>query len=141
MRPIIRRYARVMPDKAFTAGDIVAGKYRVEQAIGSGGMGYVLGATHVSLGERVALKILHPAAAADGEAVARFFREARSARRIKGEHVVRVEDVGKLEDGTPYIVMEYLEGYDLSALVEREGVLPVPTAVEYILQACEALAE
>lgn len=130
-----------MPDKAFSPGDIVAGKYRVEQSIGSGGMGYVLGATHVSLGERVALKILHPAAAADAEAVARFFREARAARRIKGEHVVRVEDVGKLDDGTPYIVMEYLDGHDLASLVEKQGVLPVPTAVDYILQACEALAE
>src|SRR5687768_11055552 len=125
MRPIIRRYDRRMPDKAFSPGDTVAGKYRVEQSIGAGGMGYVLGATHITLGERVALKILHPAAATDGEAVARFFREARSASRIKGDHVVRVKDVGKLDDGTPFIVMEYLDGCDLSTLVERDGVLPV----------------
>ncbi|MDB4938687.1 MAG: Serine/threonine protein kinase PrkC, regulator of stationary phase [Labilithrix sp.] len=130
-----------MPDRALGPGDVVAGKYRVERVLGEGGMGYVLGARNITLDEPVAIKILKPDAVASGDAVARFFREARAAVRMKGEHVAKVLDVGALDDGTPYMLMELLEGADLSAVVERSGGLPIATAVDYVLQTCEALAE
>jgi serine/threonine-protein kinase len=122
-------------------GDVLAGKYRVERILGVGGMGVVVAAHHVQLDERVALKFLLPEALANEEAVARFGREARAAVKIKNEHVARVTDVGQLENGSPYIVMEYLEGEDLSAWLEKRGAMPVDQAVDFVLQACEAIAE
>jgi serine/threonine-protein kinase len=74
------------------------------------------------------------------EAAPRFTREARAAVRIKSEHVARVWDVGELDDGTPFMVMEYLEGRDLGA-VARDVVLPIPEAIDYVIQACDALVE
>jgi serine/threonine-protein kinase len=74
------------------------------------------------------------------DVVERFTREARAAVRIRNEHVARVMDVGNLDTGAPFIVMEYLEGQDLSSVVSSQGALPVTDAVDYILQACEALA-
>jgi eukaryotic-like serine/threonine-protein kinase len=121
-------------------GNILAGKYRVERIIGQGGMGVVVVARHIALDERVALKFLLPEYATHPEASARFLREAQAAVRIKSEHVARVSDVGTLETGAPYMVMEYLEGTDLSKLLEQ-GVLGVQDAVDYIIQACDALAE
>jgi serine/threonine-protein kinase len=122
-------------------GDILAGKYQVERILGSGGMGVVVAARHIHLDERVAIKFLLPEAAKKPTIVARFLREGRAASKIKSEHVARVYDVGTLEAGLPYIVMEYLEGSDLAAIVKQLGPLPVEEAVEHILQACEALAE
>jgi serine/threonine protein kinase len=121
-------------------GDVLAGKYRVDRVIGAGGMGVVAAATHLQLEERVALKFLLPHAGATGEAVARFLREARAAVRIKNEHVARVMDVGTLENGLPFMVMELLDGHDLAAAV-ASGPLPAHEAVDYVLQACEAVAE
>jgi serine/threonine-protein kinase len=122
-------------------GQILLGKYRIERVLGVGGMGVVVAATHVTLEERVAIKFLLPDALKNQEAVARFLREARAAVRIKSEHVARVTDVGTLETGAPYMIMEYLEGGDLGSLAKTRGALAVETAVEYVLQACEALAE
>jgi serine/threonine-protein kinase len=122
-------------------GDILAGKYRVERVLGIGGMGVVVAAHHIHLDEKVALKFLLPEALGNSEAVARFAREARAAVKIKSEHVARVIDVGKLENGAPYMVMEYLEGTDLAAWLEERGVMPPEQAVEFVLQACEAIAE
>lgn len=119
---------------------MIAGRYRVECVLGSGGMGAVLAARHLQLDEAVALKFLHPHLAADAVSVERFFREARAASRIKSEHVVRVHDVGTTEAGLPYLAMELLEGTDLGDLVAR-GPLPVPLAVDCVLQAAEALVE
>jgi serine/threonine-protein kinase len=104
-------------------------------------MGVVLAATHVHLREKVAVKLLHASRLAHAGAIERFMGEARAASGIRGEHVVRVFDVGLLDDGTPYLVMEYLDGRDLSAYVAARGPLPVDEAVDYVLQACEALAE
>lgn len=123
------------------AGAILAGKFRVERELGAGGMGYVLLAYHLKLEELVALKMLLPEAMKDQESVQRFSREAKAAARIKSEHVARVLDVAAFEDGTPYIVMEYLEGSDLEQVVEAKGKLPIDDAIDYVLQACEALAE
>jgi serine/threonine-protein kinase len=122
-------------------GDVLAGKYRVDRVLGVGGMGVVVAAHHLHLDEHVAIKFLLPQALANAEAVARFDREARAAVKIKSEHVARVIDVGKLENGAPYMVMEYLEGRDLSAWLTERGPLPVEQAVDFVLQACEAIAE
>ena len=121
-------------------GDVLAGKYQVERVIGVGGMGVVVAAMHLILQERVALKFLLPSVM-NGETMARFGREARAAAKIKSEHVARVTDVGVLENGAPFMVMEYLEGKDLSATVREKGPLPIRDAVEYVLHACEAVAE
>jgi serine/threonine protein kinase len=121
-------------------GDVLAGKYRIERVLGVGGMGIVVAATHVQLDQRVALKFLLPDALATPDLVARFAREARAAARIESEHVARVIDVGTLESGSPYMVMEYLEGKDLSWVIHERGALPVEEAASYVLQTCEALA-
>ena len=122
-------------------GDMLAGKYRVEQVLGVGGMGVVVAAMHLELEQRVAVKFLLPAALANVAIVARFAREARAAVRLKSEHVARVIDVGKLADGAPYMVMEYLDGVDLGTLLEQKGALAPAVAVGHVLQACEAVAE
>jgi serine/threonine-protein kinase len=122
-------------------GDVLAGKYRIERVLGQGGMGVVVSAHHLHLDERIAIKFLLPEALQNAEAVARFSREARAAVKIKSEHVARVVDVGTLDTGSPYMVMEYLHGQDLGALVQQRGGLPIEEAVEYVLQACEAIAE
>ena len=124
-----------------TEGQVLAGKYRVERVLGEGGMGVVVAARHLQLDERVALKFMRPEALVNAEAVARFAREAREAVKIKSEHVARVTDVGTLENGAPYMVMEYLDGGDLSTWLEQHGRLPVEQVVEFVLQASEALAE
>ncbi|HEY0469005.1 MAG TPA: serine/threonine-protein kinase [Polyangiaceae bacterium] len=127
-------------DMPFAAGDLIAGKYEVIELIGSGGMGYVVSARHVELGEVVALKFLRPEALQIEELVERFSREARAAAKIRSEHVARVFDVGVLPDGVPFIVMEHLAGQDLSDVLQERGPLPIKVAVEYVMQACEALA-
>jgi len=122
-------------------GEVLAGKYRVDRVLGAGGMGVVVAAHHLELDERVAIKFLLPEVLAHGDAVARFTREARAAVKIKSEHVAKVTDVGKLHTGAPYMVMEYLDGSDLSGWLKQRGPLPVEQAVEFVLQACEAIAE
>ncbi len=121
-------------------GDVLAGKYHVEKVLGSGGMGCVVAAMHEQLRQRVALKFMLPEALRNEEAVSRFIREARAAARLKSEHTVRVTDVGTLESGSPYIVMEFLEGIDAKKLLDG-GPIDIPRAVDIILQACIALAE
>jgi serine/threonine-protein kinase len=122
-------------------GQVIAGKYRVERVLGQGGMGIVVVAMHDELDQRIAIKFLLRDAMTDGEWVARFSREAKAAARIKSEHAVKVYDVGKLETGAPYMVMEYLEGQDLQTILNDRRRIPVDEAVEYLLQACEAIAE
>ena len=121
-------------------GDIIAGKFRVERVLGVGGMGVVVAATHVDLEQRVALKFLLPDAARNPDVAARFGREARAAAKIRSEHVAKVTDVGTLPDGSPYMVMEYLDGEDLEHVLRR-GPMAVSVAVGYVLQASEAVAE
>lgn len=122
-------------------GDIVAGKYRVERVLGVGGMGIVVAASHLQLQQRVAIKFLLPGVVAGPDAIARFLREARAAARIQSQHVARVLDAATLEDGTPFMVMEFLEGRDLAALLAERGPLPIEEAVGYMLQGCEGIAE
>jgi serine/threonine-protein kinase len=122
-------------------GDVLVGKYRVERVLGVGGMGVVVAAHHLQLEEKVALKFLLPHALANKDAVGRFLREARAAVRIKSEHVARVTDVGTLPDGAPFMVMEYLEGEDLAARLKSRGPMPLEDALDFVLQACVAVAD
>ncbi len=102
-------------------------------------MGVVVQATHTELGQQVALKVLHDELATNPNIVARFLREAKAVATLRTEHVCRVFDVGRLDSGAPFIVMEMLDGTDLSAAA-LTGV-PMTIAVEYVIQACVALAE
>jgi serine/threonine-protein kinase len=125
---------------AFPAvGSLIASKYRVVGFVGLGGMGAVLAAHHEMLDERVAIKVVRPDVTGP-EGIARFINEARAAIRIQNEHVVRVLEVGKLEDGRPYMAMELLEGRDLGSILAAHGPLPVVTAVDCWLQALEGIA-
>lgn len=122
-------------------GDILLGKYRIEKVLGQGGMGVVVAAQHVDLGQRYAIKFLLPTGLTQEEAVTRFLREARASAQLKSEHVARVHDVGSMENGAPYMVMEYLEGTDLKALLTKEGPLPADLAMAYLAQVCDAIGE
>ena len=122
-------------------GTILVEKYRIERVLARGGMGVVARAHHLILDVPVAIKFLLPEALEQEETVQRFLREAQAAARLKGEHVSRIIDVGLLETGAPYLVMEYLEGIDLKDLLRQRGRLDPGFAVDLTLQACEALAE
>jgi eukaryotic-like serine/threonine-protein kinase len=122
-------------------GDVLSGKYQIERVIGMGGMGVVLAARHMTLGQRVAIKMLRPEIAKLPEAAERFLREARASTNLRSEHVARVVDVGTRDNGAPYMVMDYLEGKDLHELANAPTRLEITSAVAYILQAAEALAE
>ncbi|MDB4938682.1 MAG: hypothetical protein JWP87_5654 [Labilithrix sp.] len=123
-------------------GDILASKYRVEKVLGVGGMGVVVAAEHIELSQKVALKFLLKQASSNDDLVSRFLREARASVRLKGAHVAKTLDVGRLEDGCPYIVMEFLDGHDLHAEIRGGvGLVAVEDAVSYVIQAAEGLAE
>jgi eukaryotic-like serine/threonine-protein kinase len=124
-----------------SVGDLVGRKYRIDRVLGEGGMGVVVAATDTQLERRVAIKFLLPGALANPEIVARFSREARAAAKIRSEHVARVIEVGELDTGTPYMVMEYLEGCDLAERIRSEPPVTASDAARFLLQACEALAE
>ncbi|MBI4702550.1 MAG: serine/threonine protein kinase [Deltaproteobacteria bacterium] len=129
------------PSISVHPGDVLAGKYVVDRVLGAGGMGVVVAATHRQLEQKVAIKLMLPQTLEQAELVARFQREARAAAKLRSDHVAHVIDVGVLDSGAPFMVMEYLEGRDLSALVDAEGPLAPGLAVEYVCQACEALGE
>lgn len=122
-------------------GDVVGGRFRIDRLLGSGSMGFVVAAWHLELDQPVALKLLNADVFEQGEAAARFRREVRAAARIKSEHVCRVIDVGALDGGAPYMVMELLDGNNLEEELQRRGTMPVAEAVGYMLEAVEALAE
>ncbi|WP_437586302.1 serine/threonine-protein kinase [Sorangium sp. So ce1000] len=128
-------------------GEVIADRYRVERLLGIGGMGAVVAARHLSLGELVAVKFMRPEHCGNAALLRRFQREARGMFRLKTEHVPRIYDLGALAPRpgialpVPYIVMEHLSGNDLRSIVERRGRLPVDEAAEYVRQACVALTE
>ncbi len=122
-------------------GEILAGKYRVERILGQGNMGVVVAATHLGLGQLVALKFMLAGRAPKAEQTERFLREARVAVKLRSQHAARVLDVGVLESGAPYLVMELLEGRDLASLLEDGATIAVEDAVEYVLHVCEAMGE
>ncbi|APR78428.1 Serine/threonine-protein kinase pkn3 [Minicystis rosea] len=121
-------------------GDILRQKYRLEEQLGQGGMAVVHAATHLTLQQRVAIKLLKPGSPQQPEVIERFLREARAASRMEGQNVARVLDVETLDDGTPFIVMELLDGCDLAALVRRRQ-LALAEAVGYVREACQGIAE
>jgi serine/threonine protein kinase len=125
-------------------GDVIAGKYRVDGVVGRGGMGVVLSAEHIQLKQQVALKILLLQGLDEArrkDARARFVKEGQAAARLTSDHVVRIFDVGTLDDGVPFLVMELLRGDDLATVIRRQGAAPVEVALDYVAQACDAIGE
>jgi serine/threonine-protein kinase len=128
-------------DTPVAVGQVVAGKYRVERLLGRGGMGLVVAATDLTLERTVAMKVLLAEHARNPEAVARFLREGRAAVKLTSDHVARIFEVGNAAPAGPYMAMEYLDGADLAAELERSGPLHISRAVDYVQQACDAIAE
>jgi serine/threonine protein kinase len=128
------------PPTPLLQGDLVDGKYRVDRILGQGAMGTVVAARHMLLDTDVAVKVLSSEMLRQEKAVERFVREGRAVARLRSEHVARVMDVGTLPTGQPYIVMELLEGEDLDRMLARVGPFPPEHAVDYVLQALEAVA-
>jgi serine/threonine-protein kinase len=125
----------------YDPGTVVAGKYRIEQVLGRGGMGIVVSAEHLELRARVALKFLADRFVERDEIVERFLREARASAQLRSEHACRVSDVGRLDGGVPYMVMEMLVGRDVARILREDGPLDVATVADYVAQACDAVAE
>jgi eukaryotic-like serine/threonine-protein kinase len=123
-------------------GEVIVGKYRVDSVLGSGGMGIVLGATHLELGQRVAIKVLTVSEEDERrhEARERFLREGRATAALVSDHVVRVYDVGTLPSGAPFMVMELLRGQDLARTLVERGRLSIERACDCVSQAAEAIA-
>ena len=120
-------------------GQTLAEKYRIEELIAEGGMGAVYRGTHVLMDKTVAVKVLHPALAADDKIVARFSREARAASRLSHPHALSVTDFGESENGVVFLVMEYLKGQTLKEVIHGEGQMPLPRVIEIVRQICGAL--
>ena len=121
------------------AGSVVADRYYVMRKLGEGGMGQVYLAEHVRMGRKSALKVMHPRAVHDADAISRFNREAANASRISHPNVAAIYDFGETSEGVIYLAMEYVEGEPLTALVERAGALPPLRAADLVRQAADAL--
>ena len=122
-------------------GSVLAGKYRIDRLLGVGGMGAVVEAHHEQLRERVAIKFLLPRVGQNRRLAARFLHEARTASRLRSAHVARVFDIDSRPDGTPFIVMEYLDGESLATRFRRDRKLSEASIVDDVLEACVAVAE
>ncbi len=120
-------------------GQTLAGKYRVEETISEGGMGTVYRGTHILIDKTVAIKVLHPALAADDKIVARFSREAKAASRISHPHALNVTDFGESENGVVFLVMEHLRGKTLKEVIQSGGAMPLPRIVGIMRQVGGAL--
>ena len=121
-------------------GSLINGKYLVENVIGEGGVGVVVAAQNVELSEHVALKFLKPEMLERTDIIGRFMHEAKASCSIKSEHCASVYDVGRTSAGVPFLVMELLEGQDLSSVLEGGRQLDVRQVAEYGMQVCDALA-
>lgn len=128
------------PVTHFAAGQVIGGRFQVEALIGEGGMGEVYRAVHVYLKRSVALKTLQKKLLSDQEAWTRFQREAELVSKLESQHVVRVFDFGRLDDGQPFICMEFVEGEDLGTVLDR-GALEPEEAVTLLEQVAEGLSE
>src|SRR5271170_2110584 len=122
-------------------GTVVAGKYRVGEVLAAGGMGVIVEAEHIALGQRVAIKFLRREGARHAEFVERFLREAQAAARLQSDNVVRVFDVGTDERGVPFMVMDLLGGNDLEEEIAARGPLPAAEAAAYVVEALDAIVE
>ena len=119
-------------------GAVIDGRYRIDELIGEGGMGKVYLAEHVEIGKRVAVKVLHPSYSRMPDLVERFRREARAASKIGHPNIVDVTDSGTTSEGSVYFVMEYLEGVELGAVLDREGSIEAARAVRITIEMCRA---
>ena len=130
------------PNQSYpSTGEVIDGKYQIEKLLGEGGMGAVAKATHILRRAPVALKFMSPNVVSVPGAVERFLNEGVAASQIESDNVVHVFDVGKLSNGAPYLVMEYMEGHDLAEVIAREGHpgLEPQRAVYFIVQALRGL--
>jgi serine/threonine-protein kinase len=127
-------------DSRFAVGSVLAGKLRIVRPLGAGGMGAVYEVEHELTHHRRALKLLHPQMAQIPSVVERFLREASAAGRIGNSHIVETFDAGRLDTGEPYIVMELLQGKTLAEVLDERGPLPLETACDIVMQACDAVA-
>jgi serine/threonine-protein kinase len=114
-------------------GQVISGRYRVDEVVGEGGMGAVYRAENLATRGRVAIKVLHPAMLGNTEAVARFEREAVALGRVDHPNIAAARDVGRLDDGSSFLALDYLEGEDLRAVVNR-GALPAERALRIARQ-------
>jgi serine/threonine-protein kinase len=121
-------------------GQLVAGRYRLLEKLGQGGMGTVYLAVHEAIEKKVAIKVLSPEYSTKPELVTRFQREAISASRIKHQHVLDVFDFGQLENGCFYLAMEFLAGHDMADELCKDFVIPVPRSIRITDQIVKALA-
>jgi serine/threonine-protein kinase len=127
--------------ETFDPGALIDGKFTIVRRLGEGGMGLVLAASRPGLSSLVAVKVLLPRLRDNPEVCARFTREAHAADALHNQHITRIHDVGTTPAGTPYIVMEYLDGENLAAAIKKRGPFSVPDAADLLLQTCEAMAE
>ncbi len=121
-------------------GQVLEGRYRVEELIGEGGMGRVYLAEHVDIGKKFAVKVLHPVYGRMPDLVERFRREARAASKIGHPNIVDVTDSGTTDDGSVYFVMEHLQGVELASIIDREGAIDIRRALDISTQVCRALS-
>src|SRR5215510_667600 len=119
----------------------IAGRFRIEREIGTGGMGTVYLATHLGLDRSVAVKIIKREFAGDADVADRFLREARTMAKLRHPHAAMIFDAGSLPDGRHYIVMEYVEGQTLSQALSREGRFSATRAIDIATQICDVLEE
>src|SRR5688572_2211109 len=117
----------------------IEGRYTVHRELGRGGMGVVYEGVHDELGRQVAIKVLNTAWASDPTAVARFLREARVASSFSHGNIVDVQDLGRLPDGRPFLIMPKIVGTDLTALLAKSGPQPAKRVAELLTGVAAAL--
>ncbi|MBI3724007.1 protein kinase, partial [bacterium] len=140
----LRRRSLAQPSDAEAqdlTGKVVNNRYRIVSKLGEGGMGVVYRAEHTVMSKAIAFKVLHPSLVKSQESMARFQREVLAMAQFAHRNVVRIYDAGKTEDGRFYIAMEFVEGRDLANVLEKEGALPTPRAVNVLRQVLRAIAE
>lgn len=120
-------------------GSTISGRYQVQTLVGRGGMGALYAAQHVDIGRKVAIKVLHPEFRVSEDIFARFKQEATLAATLQHANICSVYDFGKLDDGTPYLIMDLLQGLTLADMITREGRIEPRRAVRIFAQICDAL--
>ncbi|MEO8183440.1 MAG: serine/threonine-protein kinase [Deltaproteobacteria bacterium] len=139
LRVVPLRSARTASAQGFYLQSSTFGGYRVERVLSTGSLGAVVCARHLLRDEVVVIKLLHPELRHDAVSMARLSREAHVLAHVASERVVRLLDTGWTDEVGPYVVLEHLVGMDLARMLETNGPLPLPLAVDYVLQACEGL--
>jgi serine/threonine protein kinase/tetratricopeptide (TPR) repeat protein len=140
IKPIEHTETLQAPREELTTGSTFAGRYKIIEELGKGGMGKVYKADDIELNEKVALKLIKPEISADKSTVERFQNELKFARKIVHKNVGRMYDLGK-EEGIYFITMEYVKGQDLKGLIRQSGQLAIGTAISIAKQICEGLVE